>query len=909
MVQEQNSLPEDQDNKPQDSANATPQPQAEPTSAEQISANEAPNMAETIRRLLAEDETESKQAEMPNAKSIGSSENQTAQIEGVSPIDETAFNSHISVENIASGELIEETESNSEDGEIVAAIDQTDAIEETSTEEHPSMQTEHKAVSEVIEATVEATTETAVLSDSEVEIKEAQIEPETGPAAHDTQAELAAVEAIHNTLEPVAQAELTNNSVESNKEDAKPAADDRVLAKVDEPELTAEAILAMTDEELVAYAERLIESENATVYARQINQLHRVLSDRLKPARKATETEAESNATPPDEIGQDVVENEEAGVIEATVGKEENAPADATETVAETEVETEAEAETPTDPTTLRLRELFDKYFDRRDRLKAEQEKQRVENFKKKEAILNRLKEMAQNDETTSIYDEFKALQAQWRDIGHVPADKQKDLWSQYHFYIDKFYDNLKINRELKELDLKKNLEAKLELCERAESLILEDSINKTVESLNELHEKWKEIGPVPRDKKDEIWDRFKDASDKVYDRRKEYYDRLNEEQGGNLILKEAVLAKAEEVVAELPTTLKVWQEKSNRLTELQAEWKSIGFAPRKQNEELWTRFKTLCDTFFKARAEHYKIHRQDQINNQHLKTDLCVQAEALKDSKDWKKTADELMRLQEEWKKIGPAPVKIADKLWRRFRGACDEFFRARAENAKQRDAGQEDNLRMKRELLAKVEAYELSDDREQNFEDLKAFQREWMEIGFVPIKERDKLQSQFRAVINNLFDTLKSSRPSGGGNTGGAGSMYSTNRSAGGQGFGGGGGRRDGGDRGGRGGDRGGRRDGGAPRADQPKMSPEELAVTTKMAKIQADIDLWENNIEFFANSKNAEALRKEVENKINKAKTEVKELKRELQQIRNPKVEEVAQVEESTTSENQQTEEATN
>ncbi len=492
-----------------------------------------------------------------------------------------------------------------------------------------------------------------------------------------------------------------------------------------------------------------------------------------------------------------------------------------------------------------RFENAFDVYKSKKSLYDQALEKQKQNNLQAKEAILEDLRNLIESEEELKkTYDVFKELQEKWREIGPVPQGAKNTLWNNYHFLVEKFFDKVKINKELRDLDLKKNLEAKAELCEKAEELLLESSINKSFQKLQKLHEAWKETGPVPKDKKDEIWDRFKAASDALNESRQSYYDALREEQNKNYAAKILLCEQAEQLSEFTSDSPRKWQEATDKVNELFKVWKTIGFAPKKVNDEVWVRFRTALDGFFKTKKDFFLKYKEEQTENYNQKLNLCMQAEALKDSEDWKHTTDELIALQKQWKKIGPVPKKFSDKVWKRFRAACDEFFNRKSEYFSNIGEKQEENLRKKQELIQKVKSFKYSSDNNENLNTLKDFQRQWMEIGHVPIKEKDKVQNEFRKTINEQFDKLNISRKA---------------KSA--MGF--------------------------KSKIESLKNSPnadniiykEKNVLINKINSLQNDIKLWENNIGFFASSKKADVLKSEFENKIEKAKNDIVLLEEKL------------------------------
>lgn len=497
------------------------------------------------------------------------------------------------------------------------------------------------------------------------------------------------------------------------------------------------------------------------------------------------------------------------------------------------------------DPLEIRFRAAFNIFRDNKNKFNESLEEQKVANLQQKNAILEELKQLISSEETLKkTYDEFRALQDRWKEIGQVPATEITNLWNNYHFLIEKFYDKVKINRELRDLDLKKNLEAKIELCEKTEELLLEKSVTKAFKLLQKYHDEWKEIGPVPQEKKDEIWERFKNTTDKINQIRREHYSKIQDEQQANLDAKVAICEKIEELLNDSINSIGAWQKKSNEVNELFKVWKSIGPAQKKQNDEIWNRFKGSMDSFFSNKKEFFSRLKEQQIDNYNRKIQLCVEAEALAESKEWKKATDQIKKLQEEWKKIGPVPKRHSDKIWKRFRSACDTFFTSKSEHFSGVKGVEEENLRLKQELLERIKAYEIKKGRSENMEAIKGFQREWMAIGYVPMKYKDSTQNEYRKLIDGLFDKMKATENEI--STAEYRSMVEGMK-------------------------------------DDPesrdKVRRERNILTNKITKLREEIIVLENNIGFFSNSKQSELMRAEYEKKINRAKNEVKVLETKL------------------------------
>ena len=470
---------------------------------------------------------------------------------------------------------------------------------------------------------------------------------------------------------------------------------------------------------------------------------------------------------------------------------------------------------------------------------------QKSENLIQKKAILEELKQLIASEETLKkTYDDFRALQEKWKTIGQVPATENANLWNTYHFLVEKFFDKVNINRELRDLDMKKNLDAKISLCEKAEELLDEKSMSKAFKTLQQLHEEWKEVGPVPQDKKDEIWERFKAATDKINAIRREHYSKIQEEQNTNLATKAALCEKAEELLAEEYTSINTWQKKSTELSELFKVWKTVGPASKKQNEEIWTRFKGTMDTFFAKKKEFFANLKDKQTENLERKINLCIEAEALQESTEWKKATERFKKIQEEWKTIGPVPKRHADKIWKRFRAACDTFFGRKAEHfggLKEEEAA---NLTAKQAIIEAIKNFELKPNRAENMEAIKALQKQWIEIGHVPMKVKDSINSEYRQAVDALFDKMRSNQ-----------NEISTNEY----------------------------KEMVELMKDDPesgdKMRREKTNLANKIQKLRDEIAVLENNIGFFSNSKNSELMRAEYEKKINKAKNDLKVLEAKL------------------------------
>ncbi|MBK8845630.1 MAG: DUF349 domain-containing protein [Bacteroidetes bacterium] len=518
------------------------------------------------------------------------------------------------------------------------------------------------------------------------------------------------------------------------------------------------------------------------------------------------------------------------------------------------------------DETTNKFYALFEGYKKKRGEHLDAIEKQKLDNLKAKNDILTELKRLIQNeDNMAKAYEGFNDLQGKWRSIGPVPSANYRDLQLTYKLYIDRFYEFVKINKDLQQLDQKKNLVLKINLCEKAEELMLEPNMNKAVRTIQDLIGQWKDIGQVTREAKNEVWDRFKAAIDKVYERRREYDDSMKSSYEANLLAKIELCEKADAICSAIHDKHNLWQEVQHQVVELQTIWKTIGPASRKENDDVWARFKGVCDNFFKNKNEFYTLRKKELAGNLQLKTELCIQAEALKDNNDWRGTTQELVRLQDEWKKIGPVPEKSSQKVWARFKAACDEFFNRKKDYFSNIDNEQDDNYKKKLELVEAIEKFEMSGENVEVLDQLKAFQRTWMEIGLVPFSKKDELQKRYKTAIDKLYDNLRIDERE-------KRSFRATQTNyAAGQAMRGGG-----------------RDQRGGSNSGHSGGSPERSSLSSKIAALTSEVTVWQNNIGFFSKSKNADTIRQEFETKINQAKKEIEELRAKM----NAKREEKAQ-----------------
>ena len=476
------------------------------------------------------------------------------------------------------------------------------------------------------------------------------------------------------------------------------------------------------------------------------------------------------------------------------------------------------------------FKSIYNTYRKERAEYNRQLEKERENNLALKEAVIADLKVLLEKQEdVNATFPEFREIQNRWRAVGPVPAQSYRNINETYQLYVEQFYDMVKINRELRDLDFKKNLEAKEEFCAQAETLAESSNVVEAFRELQKLHEQWKEFGPVAKEFRDQIWDRFKAATAVINKKYQAFFEGLKEQQAENLVKKTALCEKVEEIAEREVTNSNEWNAFSKEIEDIQKEWKTIGFASKKENQKIYDRFRAACDKFYGRKRDFYNEYK-DSINvNLEKKIAICEEAEALKTSTEWKKTADRYIALQKEWKEIGAVPRKKSEQLWKRFRAACDEFFAERDKNAKPENDFY-GNLKAKQRLVEEIKAYEVT-ETEADAEALKAFQARWNEIGFVPFKEKDKIAQAYKDAVHDKF-------PNNGRNA-----------------------------RRGRGG--------------KPQLSEKDRLIQ-KYHSLEQDIVTYENNIGFFAMSKNSEPLIKQMQERIAQAKEELKALAEQVKAL---------------------------
>ena len=400
---------------------------------------------------------------------------------------------------------------------------------------------------------------------------------------------------------------------------------------------------------------------------------------------------------------------------------------------------------------------LLNEFRAKKASVMAQLEKEKDSNLLQKQHLLEQMKVLvASNDDVSTHINEFRALQQKWKSIGQVPQTASTELWKQYNLYQESFWDLIKINNELREYDFKKNLESKTLLCDAAEKLSEETDVIVAFQKLQKLHEEWHELGPVAREIREQIWTRFKDASTAIHKKHQSYFDSIRKLEEENLVTKTELCEKIEAFDYSKLNNYRQWDEATKTILAWQEEWRSIGFAPRKVNQKVFDRYRKACDAFFAAKGEFYKETKNVLVVNSDKKKALCEQAEALKDSTDWKEAGEKFILLQKEWKTIGPVAKKYSDELWKRFIAACDYFFEQKNKSTSGQRNAESENLAKKKELIAKINAFQKSENNNESVATLRALMAEWNTIGHVPFKEKDKVYKEYRDAVDKQFETL---------------------------------------------------------------------------------------------------------------------------------------------------------
>lgn len=486
------------------------------------------------------------------------------------------------------------------------------------------------------------------------------------------------------------------------------------------------------------------------------------------------------------------------------------------------------EPDTQSDALEAAFKELMAKYRELKAAENAVVEAQQAENLAAKQRILDELaKLIASSDDLSSVIPAFRKLQQDWKAIGQVPATKVTEIWKAYSAYQEQFYDLIKINNDLRDYDFKKNLEQKSALCEQAERLAEREDVIDAFKQLQKLHDDWREIGPVAREQREEIWNRFKAASTAVNKRHQAYFESIKEQEEKFVAEKNALCELVEQIDTDALKSYKQWDDKTQEVIEIQAKWKAIGGIPSyKAAVKAFKRFRNACDKFFKAKKAFYKSAKAEFAKNLEAKKALCEQAEALKDSTDWKATADKMVQLQKEWKQIGAIGKKQSDAVWKRFVAACDYFFEQKAANYSDKYSEEIANLKAKKAIVEKIAAFERTDNKEQDATAIQALIDEYNKVGFVPYRDKDKLTKAFKAATDK-FDDLMHSKRAG-------------------------------------------------------KASSERAKLLKEYDRLKTEIATYENNIGFFANSKNTNPLVEQMKQRIEQLKQQFAKVVAQIQAL---------------------------
>lgn len=473
------------------------------------------------------------------------------------------------------------------------------------------------------------------------------------------------------------------------------------------------------------------------------------------------------------------------------------------------------------DPLEGEMRDLLQKYRELKAEYSRKLESTKQENLQKKQDILEQFRILMEGQERFEVtFRKFKELQRQWFSVGIVPQQNLKDLWDSYNYFVDKFNDYVRINRELRALDLKKNLELKIQLCEKTEALDKEPNVVQAFKTLQKCHTRWREIGPVARENRDELWDRFKQATSVINKKHQEYHSKLKESLHENLERKKALCQQVEEIAATTYKSHREWVDRTGQVLDIQKTWKTIGYAPKKDNNAIYARFRRACDAFFGNKAKFYARAFEEQKDNLKLKQEITQKAEELSKNENWKETTSELIRLQKQWKEIGPVPRRDSDKLWKRFRAACDNFFNNKSKYFEDIDSTFDDNLKEKEAVIKEMEAFKPSEEKNKDLKSVEDFQTRFNEIGFVPAAKKDVIKEQFRQAQDRLLQRIgldDSERSIFRFRNRVMGMLHS-------------------------------------PRSDM-KLNFERDKLVNKLQQLKSDISVWENNIGFFKQSDSSE------------------------------------------------------
>lgn len=503
----------------------------------------------------------------------------------------------------------------------------------------------------------------------------------------------------------------------------------------------------------------------------------------------------------------------------------------------------------PTDSLEEEVKSLLNQIKEKRAKAQEQEETEKEKNLEIKLKIIDSIKGLTENieEDFNVLYKEFKDLQQKWNDIKLIPASKVNELWKSYQIYTEKFYDLIKINNEFRDYDFKKNLELKTAICESVEKLIDEADVVSSFHQLQNFHQQWREIGPVSKEHREEVWNRFKTASTEINKRHQSHFEHLKSLEENNLIEKTAICDTLKAIDYSSLKSFKDWDEKSKEVIDLQAKWKTIGFVPRKYNNQIFEQYRALCDTFFEKKAEFFKTLKDDMEINLSKKKALLEKALSLKDSTDWKKTTDEMIAIQKQWKTIGTVPRKFSDSIWKEFVAACDYFFEQKGKNMSSVKDEEVTNLAKKKEVIEKINNLTSITDSKEAMDTLRQYMDEWHAIGFVPFKEKDKIYKEYQSALDVQFDRLKldkSERRM---------QSFKSNLDD-------------------------------IVKSERPKgrLFKERDRLVHQFNKVKSDLQTYENNMGFLSISKGAGGLLKDMEHKIQDLKNELELIAQKIDTI---------------------------
>lgn len=504
----------------------------------------------------------------------------------------------------------------------------------------------------------------------------------------------------------------------------------------------------------------------------------------------------------------------------------------------------------PIDAIEDEIKSLLAKIKEKRAAAIEKEEKEKEKNYEAKLQIIDAIKHLTENtdEDFNKLYREFKDLQQKWNDIKQVPLAKEKELWKSYQMNNEIFYDLIKINNEFRDYDFKKNLELKTAICESVEKLLEEESdVISAFHQLQNFHQQWRDIGPVAKELREDIWNRFKDASTEINKRHQSHFENLKLQEENNLQEKTAICDTLKAIDYSLLNTFKEWDDKSNEVLALQAKWKTIGFVPRKYNAQIFEQYRALCDTFFENKAAFFKVQKEELDSNLKKKKALVEKAESLKESTDWKKTTDDMIAIQKEWKSIGTVPRKYSDEIWKQFVAACDYFFEQKSKNMSSQKEEEIENLAKKKELIEKINLINEITDSKEALNSLRSLMDEWHQIGFVPFRDKDKIYKEYQAALDIQFDRLKLDKAER------RMQSFKSNLDD-------------------------------IVQSDKPKnrLFKEKDKLIYQFNKVKSDLQTYENNMGFLSVSKKSSGLLKDMEHKIEDLKNELKLINQKIETI---------------------------